>query len=74
MFYGAGDKWYVSYNYPKWKVLEFSSFEAVEEAVRGGKVDFFLARSGQLTKYIEDNRLSQRLFDGVGNIGFCRES
>ena len=50
-------KWYVSYNYPKWKVLEFSSFEAVEEAVREGKADCFLARAGQLTKYIEDNRL-----------------
>lgn len=50
-------KWYVSYNYPKWKVQEFSSFEAVEEAVREGKADCFLARVGQLTKYIEDNRL-----------------
>ena len=48
-------KWYISYNYPKWKVIEYKSSKAVEKAVRDGKADCFITESGQLTKYTEDN-------------------
>ena len=50
-------KWYISYNYPKWKVVEYNSSKAVEKAVRDGKADCFITESGQLTKYTEDNDL-----------------
>lgn len=49
-------KWYVSYNYPQWTIIESDSAEVAERAVRSGYVDCLLVRSGQLTKYIESNR------------------
>ena len=64
-------KWHVAYNYPKWKVLELDSTEDVEKAVREGKVDCFLARAGQLTKYIGDNRLHSVFLMQSGTSAFA---
>ena len=50
-------KSYISYNYPKWKIVEYESKKEVEKAVRKGEVDCFIAESGQLSKYIEDKVL-----------------
>ena len=50
-------KWYLSYNYPKWKIVEKDSFTQVKKAVQSGKVDCFVADSGQLTEYVNNNNL-----------------
>ena len=50
-------KWYIYYNYPEWDVVEYDTFAEAEEAVREGKEDCLIAGFGQLTKYLEDNRL-----------------
>ena len=50
-------KWYVSYNYTKWKIKEYSSLEKVEKAVRQGQVDCFIAETGTLSKYTENKFL-----------------
>ena len=50
-------KWYVSYNYPKWKIKEYSSLEKVEKAVHQGQVDCFIAETGTLSKYTENKFL-----------------
>ena len=50
-------KWYISYNYPKWKTVEYDSDEAVEKAVKSGEADCMVAETGLLTKYIEDTKL-----------------
>ncbi len=51
-------KWYVSYNYPKWNILECDSEEDVEKAVKNGDADCLLAESGQLKNYVEDTKLN----------------
>lgn len=49
-------KWHVSYNYPKWEIVEYDSAKDVEKAVKNGEADCFLVKSGTLGKYIEDNK------------------
>ena len=50
-------KWHISYNYPKWKIVEYDSFKEAEQAVRDGKADCFLTESGELDKYIDNGKL-----------------
>lgn len=49
-------KWHVSYHYPKWKIVEYDSAKAVENAVKRGEADCFLVKSGILGEYMKDNQ------------------
>ena len=64
-------KWYLSYNYPEWTIVEYDSFEAVENAVRRGKADCFIAQPEQLTKYVEDHTLHSVFLTLPNNIAFA---
>lgn len=46
-------KAYISYNYPKWKIIEYDSLEAAEKAVRDGKADCFVVAANRVSKYNE---------------------
>ena len=50
-------KWYISYNYPEWNVLECDSFDEAENAVRDGRADCLIVRSGQAMNYVNDKTL-----------------
>ncbi len=50
-------KWHISYNYPKWKIVEYDSLKDVEKAVRDGKADCFLSEAGELENYLDNNKL-----------------
>ena len=50
-------KWYLAYNYPNWKTVEYDSRAEAEKAVKAGEADCLIAGFGELTKYIEDSRL-----------------
>ena len=50
-------KWYISYNYPDWDILECDSFEDAEKAVRSGQADCLIVRSGQAMNYVNDKKL-----------------
>ena len=64
-------KWYISYNYPKWKVKEYDSAKKVQKAVRNGNADCFLAESAQLTRYDEDKNLRSVYLTQQGNTSFA---
>lgn len=49
-------KAYISYNYPKWKIIEYDSLEAAERAVRDGKADCFVTSANKASKYNENHR------------------
>ena len=49
-------KWYLTYNYPNWKMIECNTRADAEKAVREGEADCLIAGFGQLTKYIEDSK------------------
>ena len=64
-------KWYISYNYPKWKVVEYDSVNEAQKAVRNGEADCFLVESGQLSKYAEDKKLYSVYLTQQGNTSFA---
>lgn len=63
-------KWHVSYYYPKWKIVEYDSTDEIKKAVREGKADCFLTKSGQLRKYMEDKKLHSVFLTQPCNVSF----
>ena len=64
-------QWYVSYNYPKWKIIEYDSKEDAVKAVRDGKADCFVDEIGRLKTYIEDKKLYVTSLMQQCNISFA---
>ena len=50
-------KWYISYHYPSWEIVECETFAEAETRVRDGKTDCLIAGFGQLPDYIKDSKL-----------------
>ena len=50
-------KWYISFNYPFWRIKEYDSFTEVEKAVHSGEADCFVAKAGESLKTLEDSRM-----------------
>ena len=64
-------RWYVSYNYPKWKVVECASLADVEAAVKSGKADCYVIESGRLTRDMDGGRLHSVFLSKPGRIAFA---
>ena len=50
-------KWYISFNYPFWKIKEYDSSDEVEKAVHDGEADCFVAKAGRSLKTLEDSKM-----------------
>ena len=50
-------KWYISFNYPFWKIKEYDSSDEVEKAVHSGEADCFVVKAGQSLKTLEDRKM-----------------
>ena len=50
-------KWYISFNYPYWKIREYDSSDEVEKAVHSGEADCFVVKAGQSLKTLEDSKM-----------------
>ena len=50
-------KWYISFNYPSWKIKEYDSSAEVEKAVHSGEADCFVVKAGQSLKTLEDSKM-----------------
>ena len=64
-------KWYISYNYPGWEIIECDSFKDAEKAVQNGQADCLIARSGQLMKYMNDKKLHSVFLTKTSNTSFA---
>ncbi len=64
-------KWYVSYNYPEWKIVACDSLDDAKEMVLDGKADCFLARSSQSMKYANDRKLHSTYLTQACNTMFA---
>lgn len=64
-------KWYVTYNYPNWNIKECNSIKDAEQAVRNGKADCFIARSGQAMKYVNDKKMHSVFLTKTANTSFA---
>ena len=50
-------KWYISFNYPFWKIKEYDSSDEVEKAVHSGEADCFVVKAGQSLKTMADSKM-----------------
>ena len=50
-------KWYISFNYPSWKIREYDTSAEVEKAVHSGEADCFVVKAGQLLKTMADSKM-----------------
>ncbi|MFR3319969.1 MAG: transporter substrate-binding domain-containing protein [Lachnospiraceae bacterium] len=50
-------KWYISFNYPFWKIKEYDSSDEVEKAVHSGEADCFVVKAGQSLKALESSKM-----------------
>lgn len=64
-------KWYISYNYPDWKIKEYDSAKEAEKAVKSGKADCFIVRSSQTVNYVNDKKLHSVFLTKSGNTSFA---
>ena len=52
-------KWYISFNYPFWKIKEYDSSAEVEKAVRSGEADCFVVKAGQSLKTLANSNVQR---------------
>ena len=64
-------KWYISYYYPEWEIVEYDSIKDVQQAVKNGEADCFLAESGQLSRYAKEYKLHNVSLTVPGNTSFA---
>ena len=50
-------KWYISFNYPFWKIKEYDSSDEVEKAVHSGEADCFVVKAGQSLETMADSKM-----------------
>ena len=50
-------KWYISFNYPSWKIKEYDSSAEVDKAVQNGEADCFVVKAGQSLKTLAVNKM-----------------
>ena len=64
-------KWYISYNYSQWKILEYDSYKDAEKAVKNGEADCFLASSSQVAEYANEKKLHSVFLMQPDNVSFA---
>ena len=64
-------KWYISFNYPFWKIKEYDSSDEVEKAVHDGEADCFVAKAGRSLKTLEDSKMHSVFLTKSGTYCFA---
>ncbi len=63
--------WYISYNYPDWKMIECNSAKEAKRMVKNGKADCHVIRSGQINRYGSDKNNHIISLTKSGNSAFA---
>ena len=64
-------KWYISFNYPFWKIKEYDSSDEVEKAVRSGEADCFVLKAGQSLETMADSKMRSIFLTKSGDSCFA---
>ena len=64
-------KWYISFNYPFWKIKEYDSSDEVEKAVHSGEADCFVVKAGQSLKTMADSKMRSIFLTKSGDSCFA---
>ncbi len=63
--------WYISSQYPKWKIVSYDSMKAAEKAVRQGEADCFTIGPQDIGKYTNDTKLHTVFLTKDADISFA---
>ena len=64
-------KWYISFNYPFWKIKEYDSSAEVEKAVHSGEADCFVVKAGQSLKTLANSKMHSVFLTKSGDSCFA---
>ena len=64
-------KWYVSYNYPSWNIVECNSLTEAEKMIKNGQADCFVVRSGQAMDYVNNKDFHSVFLTKTANTSFA---
>ena len=64
-------KWYISFNYPFWKIKEYDSSAEADKAVQSGEADCFVVKAGQSLKTLEDSKMRSIFLTKSGDSCFA---
>ena len=64
-------KWYISFNYPFWRIKEYDSSAEVEKAVRSGEADCFVVKAGQSLKTLANSKMHSVFLTKSGDSCFA---
>ena len=64
-------KWYISFNYPFWKIKEYDSYAEVRKAVHSGEADCFVVKAGESFKTPEDSKMHSIFLTKSGDSCFA---
>ena len=64
-------KWYISFNYPFWKIKEYDSSAEVEKAVHSGEADCFVVKAGQSLKTLANSKMQSVFLTKSGDSCFA---
>ena len=64
-------KWYVSYNYPRWTILEYGTQDDAIQAVRNGEADCFVVRASRVVEFLQGNALHATFLTKANDVSFA---
>ena len=64
-------KWYVSYNYPRWTILEYDTQDDAMKAVRNGEADCFVVRASRVVEFLQGNALHATFLTKANDVSFA---
>ena len=64
-------KWYISFNYPFWKIKEYDSSAEADKAVQSGEADCFVVKAGQSLKTLANSKMQSVFLTKSGNSCFA---
>ena len=64
-------KWYVSYNYPRWAILEYDTQDDVMKAVRNGEADCFVVRASRVAEFVQGSAFHATFLTKPNDVSFA---
>ena len=64
-------KAYLSYNYPQWKIMEYETSDAAEDAMQKGEVDCIVRNSSRVADYLKYKKLSSVFLTKEADVSFA---
>ena len=64
-------KWYISFNYPFWKIKEYDSSAEADKAVQSGEADCFVVKAGQSLKTLANSKMQNVFLTKSGDSCFA---